>query len=169
MTKRSMRSPLSDAEKHEFWGDFADHEEALLDEVEARWGDSDAYAESARRVSSYGAAQWRQITTANAAIERRIAELMDAGRAPTSVEAMDVAEAQRAHIDRWFYPMDHDFQVLKSALYVEDPRFRAGIEENTRPGAAEWLRAAIIANAARRGAGGRPTEPTHRTTEHLEE
>ena len=74
---------------------------------------------------------------------------MDAGTPPTSPEAMDVAEAQRIHIDRWFYPMDHDFQVLKSDLYVDDPRFRAGIEENTRPGAAEWLQAAIIANAAR--------------------
>lgn len=149
MTKRKMQSPLSAGEKRELWGAFADQEQDLLDEVEARWGDSEAYEESSRRVSAYGRAEWEKINAANARIEHRIAELMDAGYEPTSDEAMDVAEAQRAHIDRWFYPMDHAFQVLKSALYVEDPRFRAGIEENTRPGAAEWLRDAIAANAAR--------------------
>lgn len=146
-----MQSPLSGAEKRELWGEFADHEEELLDEVQARWGDSAAYEESARRVSQYGRKEWELINAANAQIEIRIAELMDARCSPASEEAMAVAEAQRAHIDRWFYPMDHAFQVLKSALYVDDPRFRAGIEENTRPGAAEWLRDAIVANAARHG------------------
>lgn len=62
---------------------------------------------------------------------------------------MDAAEAQRVHISRWFYSMDHDFHVQKSYLYVQDARFRAGIEENTRPGAADWLQAAIFANAQR--------------------
>lgn len=157
MTKRKMQSPLSAAERKEAWGAFADDAEELLDEVEARWGDTDAYQESARRVSAYGTSEWVRINAANADIERRIAELMDAGVAPSDDAAMDVAEDQRAHIDRWFYPMDHAFQVLKSALYVEDPRFRAGIEENTRPGAAEWLRAAIIANATRHGAEAEPT------------
>jgi hypothetical protein len=142
-------SCLPRQEKREAWGAFAKEEDRLLDEVEARWGDSAAYQESARRVSSYGKSEWEEINAGNAAIERRIADLMDAGSPPTCSEAMDVAEAQRVHIDRWFYPMDYEFQVLKSARYVEDPRFRAGIEENTRPGAAEWLRAAIIANAAR--------------------
>lgn len=140
---------MSPAEKREHWGAFADREEELLDEVAARWGDSDAYQESARKVSTYTAADWAQINTSNAAVESRISELIDAGTDPTSEEAMDVAEAQRVHISRWFYAMDHDFHVQKSFLYVQDARFRAGIEEKTRPGAAEWLQAAIIANAGR--------------------
>ena len=144
-----MRSPLSDAEKRELWGDFTDHEEEYLDEVEARWGDTDAYAQSARRVSRYGREEWEQINQGNAAIEARIRELMDAGVEPSSPEAMDVAEAQRRHISRWFYEMDHAFHVQKSALYVHEPKFRAGIERSTRPGAAEWLQIAIHANADR--------------------
>lgn len=152
MTKRKLQSPLSDQEKRELWGSFADQEDELLDEVEARWGGTNAYEESARRVAAYRAEDWERINAANAEIERRIRELMDAQCDPTSDEAMAVAEDQRRHIDRWFYPMDHAFQVLKSDLYVGDPRFRAGIEENTRPGAAEWLQAAIIANAARHDA-----------------
>lgn len=151
-----MRSPLSDSEKREVWGDFADREDELLNEVESRWGDSFAYEQSAQRVSAYDKKDWEEINASNAAIERRIAELMDAGCPPASEEAMDVAEAQRVHISRWFYAMDHEFHVQKSALYVDDPRFRAGIEENTRPGAAEWLQIAIIANAARTREAGTP-------------
>lgn len=140
---------MSDGDKREVWGSFADNEHELLAEVEERWGDTDAYAESARRVARYDKAAWERINADNAAIERSIAELMDAGADPTGEEAMDVAEAQRVHIGRWFYPMDHQFHVQKSELYVQDQRFRAGIEQNTRPGAAEWLQAAIVANAAR--------------------
>lgn len=71
---------------------------------------------------------------------------------PHDEAAMDVAEAQRQRIAHWFYDMSHEFHVQKSDLYVEDPRFRAGIEENTRPGAAEWLAAAIRGNAERAAA-----------------
>ena len=149
MSKRRMHSPMSEADKREQWGAFADREDELLDEVESRWGDTAAYEESARKVSTYTKEDWGQINASNAAIERRILELMDAGVPPTSDEAMDVAEEQRLHISRWFYVMDHAFHVQKIELYVKDPRFRAGIEEHTCPGAAEWLQAAIIANATR--------------------
>lgn len=144
-----MRSPMTEAEKREVWGEWTDHEDEYLDEVEERWGDTDAYAQSAQRVASYGKAEWERINRDNAAIEARIRELMDAGVDPTDEAAMDVAEAQRQHISRWFYAMTHEFHVQKSYLYVEDPRFRQGIEENTRPGAAEWLGEAIRANAER--------------------
>jgi len=77
---------------------------------------------------------------------------MDRGVAPDSLEAMDAAEAQRLHISKWFYEMDHAFHVQKSDLYVNEPKFRKGIERNTRPGAAKWLQAAIVANAARAAA-----------------
>ena len=100
-------------------------------------------------LARYGTVEWEHINRDNAAIESRIRELMDAGVDPASTEAMDVAEAQRRHISYWFYEMDHDFHVQKSDLYVHDTRFRAGIEKNTRPGAAEWLQVAITANADR--------------------
>lgn len=73
---------------------------------------------------------------------------MAAGADPRGTDAMDVAEPSRLHVSRWFYEMDHDFHVGKSELYVQDARFRQGIEENTAP-AAEWSRSAIIANAER--------------------
>ncbi|MFS1298975.1 TipAS antibiotic-recognition domain-containing protein [Streptosporangium longisporum] len=149
MNDRRIRSPLTPEEKREVWGEFAGREEEYLDEVQQRWGDSTAYEQSAKRVAAYGREQWERINRDNAAIEARIRELMDAGEDPSGEAAMDVAEAQRRHIARWFYDMTHEFHVRKSDLYVDDPRFRAGVETNTRPGAAEWLRTAIRANAAR--------------------
>ena len=146
---RRMQSPMSKEDKREQWGEFADREDELLGEVEARWGDTAAFQESAKKVAGYTKEDWAQINASNAAIERRIRELMDTGTDPASDEGMDVAEAQRAHISRWFYAMDHEFHVQKSDLYVHDERFRDGIERNTRPGAAEWLQSAIRANAAR--------------------
>ncbi|WP_219507668.1 TipAS antibiotic-recognition domain-containing protein [Nonomuraea ceibae] len=146
---KKMTSPLTAEEKREVWGEWADREEEYLDEVEQRWGDSEAYAQSAKRVATYGKEDWERIKSDNAAIEARIRELMDAGADPAGEAAMDVAEAQRQHISRWFYDTTHDFHVLKGELYVDDPRFRAGIEAGTRPGAAEWLREAIRANAER--------------------
>ncbi|MEV4398992.1 TipAS antibiotic-recognition domain-containing protein [Nonomuraea sp. NPDC049607] len=153
MSDKKIRSPLSEEDKCEVWGEWADHEDEYLDEVEQRWGSGTAYAQSAKRVAAYDKKQWEQINRDNAAIEARIRELMDAGADPTSEAAMDVAESQLRHIARWFYDMTHEFHVQKSYLYVEDPRYRAGIEANTRRGAAEWLQKAIKANAARAAEG----------------
>lgn len=147
-----MQSPMSDDDKRAVWGEWAEKEDEYLGEVEQRWGDTDAYAQSAKRVAKYGKAEWEQINRDNAAVEARIRELMDAGVDPHAEAAMDAAEAQRQHIQRWFYDMTHEFHVQKSYLYVEDPRFRAGIEKNTRPGAAEWLAEAIRANSERAAA-----------------
>ncbi|MFD9950208.1 TipAS antibiotic-recognition domain-containing protein [Nonomuraea sp. NPDC059023] len=152
MSDKKIQSPLTDADKREVWGEWAEKEDQHLREVEQRWGDSDAYSQTAKRVARYGKREWEQINDDNAVIEARIRDLMDAGADPEGEAAMDVAEAQRTHVSRWFYDMSHEFHVLKSQLYVDDPRYRAGIEDNTRPGAAEWLQAAITANATRAAA-----------------
>ena len=150
MTKnKRMSSPLTPEQKKAAWGGFAAKEGELLDEVAERWGETSEYEQSARRVARYGPADWDEINASNARVEERIRAAMDAGVDPASEEGMDVAEAQREHIVRWFYDMNHDFHVLKSDLYVQDARFRDGIEKNTRPGAAEWLQSAIIANRQR--------------------
>ncbi|WP_165949425.1 TipAS antibiotic-recognition domain-containing protein [Kribbella turkmenica] len=151
MTRRSLRSPMSAGEKKRVWGEFAARETEYLDEVADRWGGSGAYAQTARRVATYGEAEWEQINREYAGIEARIRELMEAGTEPTDPAAMDVAEAQRQHVCRWYYPMTHDLQVRKSELFLFDPRYRGPLEEKTRPGAPEWLAAAVEANATRAG------------------
>lgn len=115
-------------------------------EAEFRWGESDRYAESRRRTSSYGKAQWDAIQAEAGAIYEELAALMREGASAESEEAMALAERHREHIDRWFYPCDHWMQSRLAEMYVYDERFTA-FYEKIAPGLAAYLANAIDANA----------------------
>ncbi|HET7822013.1 MAG TPA: TipAS antibiotic-recognition domain-containing protein, partial [Ornithinibacter sp.] len=70
------------------------------------------------------------------------------GAPATSVEAMDAAEAHRAHIERWFYDLDHEFHRGLADMYLADPRFTKTYEDQAR-GLAQYVHDAIHANADR--------------------
>lgn len=118
------------------------------EEAEERWGDTEAYRESARRTKGYTKDDWRAIKGELSAIEEHLATLLRRGVAPDSDEATAAAERARLHIDRWFYPCSHEMHVSLGAMYVDDPRFTAHYDE-TEPGLAVFVRDAIAANAAR--------------------
>ena len=70
------------------------------------------------------------------------------GAPATSTEAMDAAEAHRAHIERWFYDLDHGFHRGLADMYLADPRFTKTYED-LAPGLAQYVHDAIHANADR--------------------
>jgi DNA-binding transcriptional MerR regulator len=115
------------------------------DEVKERWGDSDAYKESARRTKGYGKAEWQQIKDEAQAITLRLAELMQAGVAPGAPEVQEVIARHREHISRWFYPCSVEIQKGLGEMYVADPRFTENIDR-TAPGLARFWRDAIAAS-----------------------
>jgi MerR family transcriptional regulator, thiopeptide resistance regulator len=117
-------------------------------EVEQRWGQTEAYQESRRRTARYSKRDWEAIKSEANATFARLADLMTAGIAPDSSEAMDAAEAHRQHIDRWFYPCSPAFHRGLGRLYVDDPRFTANLDKTT-PGLAAYAAAAFAANAER--------------------
>lgn len=124
--------------------DFAEYQ----DEAQQRWGETDAWAESQRRTKRYTKADWEKIKEEGEEANRLIIDALDAGLPADSERAMDAAEAARAHIDRWFYPVDPQFHRNLADMYVLDPRFAATYEQ-MRPGLAQYLRDAIHANADR--------------------
>ena len=69
---------------------------------------------------------------------------------------MDLAERHRAHITKWFYDRTPEIHAGLGQPYVADPRFTASIDE-TAPGLASYLSAAIAANA-KRHAGDDPAQ-----------
>jgi hypothetical protein len=73
---------------------------------------------------------------------------LQSGAAPTSTPAMDAAEAHRAHIERWFYDLDHGFHRGLADMYVADPRFTKTYED-LAPGLAQFVHDAVHANADR--------------------
>jgi MerR family transcriptional regulator, thiopeptide resistance regulator len=118
------------------------------DEARQRWGNTEAYKESARRTRGYTKADWDRIAAEREGIEERMAGLMDAGEPADGRTAMDLAEEARAHIDRWFYPCSPKMHAGLADMYTADARFRAHYDDRA-PGLADYTAAAIRANSAR--------------------
>jgi DNA-binding transcriptional MerR regulator len=140
---------LTPDELKEVFGGFDPGEHQA--EAEARWGDTEAYRESAQRTARYGREEWEAIKAEAEAIEAGFAEALRRGELPDSGAALGLAEAHRQHISRWFYPCSHSMHRGLAELYVSDPRFAAHYDERA-PGLGGFVRAAILANA--RGTGG---------------
>lgn len=128
---------------------FGDHDpDQYVAEVEERWGDTDAYRESARRTKGYTKADWQRIKAEGQAAVDQLVAAMRAGNPADSPEAMDGAEAHRLQIDRNFYPCSYEMQVGLAEMYLADPRFTQTYEK-VAPGLAQYIHDAIKANAAR--------------------
>jgi DNA-binding transcriptional MerR regulator len=153
MEAHTMEIRLTPDERLEVFGSF--DADAHAAEVESRWGDTDAYRESWRRAAGYTKDDWLRIKAESEAVTRRMLDAMTAGLPPTSVQAMDAAEAHRRQIDAGFYPCSLEMHQGLAEMYLADPRFRATYEAMA-PGMAQYVHDAITANAARMGAGDTP-------------
>ena len=146
MEARRMGIALNPDEMFEVFGDHDPTQYA--EEVEQRWGDTDAYKQSQRRTSSYTKDDWLRIKAEGAAAEQRLAAAMAEGLPADSEEAMAAAEDHRLQIDRWFYDLSPDMHRGLGDMYLADPRFEKHYED-VAPGLARYVRDAIHANADR--------------------
>src|SRR3712207_112868 len=98
MEARQMGIQLDPEEMFEVFGDEdpTQHDE----EARERWGETDAYKESQRRVSRYTKDDWLRIKAEGADVEHRFAEALRNGFPADSAEAMEIAEAHRQQISR---------------------------------------------------------------------
>ena len=149
MEARQMGINLEPDEMLEVFGDTdpTEHQE----EAKQQWGESGAWAESQRRVSTYTKDDWKRMRAELAALMADLAAARAEGNLADSQRAMDLAEAHRAHLERWFYDCDYAMHRGLGDLYVNDPRFAANLAKFA-PDLAGYLRDAIAANATRRGA-----------------
>ncbi|MFF3326598.1 MerR family transcriptional regulator [Streptomyces sp. NPDC002889] len=146
MEAKKMGINLTPEERFEVFGDK--DPEHYAQEAEQRWGATEAYAESQRRVPGYTKDDWKRMQDEAADWGARYESLMADGEEPTGERAMALAEEHRRHISRWFYECTYEIHTCLGEMYVADERFRA-FYDRTRPGLAEHLRDAIIANAVR--------------------
>ena len=144
---------MSDQERTDMFGELFDgfDPDDYEDEVQERWGDTEAYKQSAERTKRYGRAEWEQIKVEMDANTGAFVALMDAGVPSDSPEAMALAEAKRAHISKWFYDCPVEFYVNMAAIWVNDPRFTKNIDK-AKPGLAAYSYAAVQALAASKAA-----------------
>lgn len=148
LTTMEGATAMSEEDMFEGLGTFERNEVEHGDEVRERWGDTDAYAESARRTAQYSEQDWSTINDEGEAIEAALAELLAADVAAEDEAAMNVAERHRLHITRWFYPCSHETHATLGEMYVADERFRQHYDQR-REGLAEYARDAILANGLR--------------------
>ncbi|MGP3968407.1 MerR family transcriptional regulator [Streptomyces sp. 6N223] len=146
MEARTMGIRLTPEERFEVFGEFDPGEYG--EEVERRWGGTDAYRESKRRAAAYTKEDWLRIKREGEELNQRLAELMDSGAGAETGAAMDLAEEHRQQICRNFYDCGYELHRGLAELYVADERFTRTYEA-IRPGLAAFLSEAILANAAR--------------------
>lgn len=148
MEAEKMDVKLTAEERLELFGDWLpeDYEE----EARRRWGSTDAYRQSTRRVSSYTKEDWQKIKAEQDEVEARLAELLESGQSPESEASMDAAEAHRKHISRWYYECGYEIHTGLGEMYVADERFRKNYDSRAE-GLSKFVRDSIHANAGRAG------------------
>ncbi|NNF63912.1 MAG: MerR family transcriptional regulator [Acidimicrobiia bacterium] len=116
-------------------------------EAKERWGDTEAYAHSQKRLSGYSKEDVEAAKQEAEDIAARFGELMRSGASSDSPQAVQLAEAHRLHIDRWWYPCSKQMHANLGDLYVQDQRFTDYWDKH-EPGLARFVSEAITANAA---------------------
>ena len=138
--------PATPEEMKELLGDgFSDE---YQQEAQERWGDTDAWKQSASRTKRYTKADWASVKAEMEAVNTALADALRSGQPATSEAAMDAAEQHRLHILDRFYDLDHTFHRALADMYVADPRFTKTYEV-LAPGLAAYVHDAIHANADR--------------------
>lgn len=138
--------PATTEELKDLFGDgFSEEDQA---EAQERWGQTDAWKQSAARTKKYTKDDFARIKAEGDAVNAALVAALTSGLAATSPQAMEAAEAHRAHIARWFYDLDHTFHRGLADMYIADPRFTQTYED-LAPGLAAYVHDAIHANADR--------------------
>ncbi|MEO7420995.1 MAG: MerR family transcriptional regulator [Ornithinibacter sp.] len=138
--------PATTEDLREMFGDAFGDDYAV--EAQERWGDSDAWRQSAGRTKGYTTQDWAVIKDEQDGVNAALVSAFASGTPATSDRAMDAAEAHRGQIERWFYDLDHRLHRTIADMYVADPRFTKTYED-LAPGLAAYVRDAIHANADR--------------------
>jgi MerR family transcriptional regulator, thiopeptide resistance regulator len=141
MEAHAMGIRLTPDEMFEVFGDDDPTEHAA--EAEQRWGDTDAYRESARRTSAYSKDDWLRIRSEADAITRAFATAMQGGHPADSAEALAAARAHRAHIAQTYYALTPEMHRGLAEMYVADERFRRTYDD-VAPGLAQYVRDAVM-------------------------
>ena len=123
-------------------------QDIYANEAKEKWGDTDAYKESQKRLASYSK---DEIATAQLAMQNatnQVLTAMLAGLPANSEAAMAGAEAHRKSISDYWYECSFEIHKGLATMYLADPRFTAHYE-NQQVGLAKYIHDAILANAAK--------------------
>ena len=115
-------------------------------EAKERWGQTDAYKESQKRLAGYSKEDIAKAQLAMQDATNLVLAAMQAGLPAESAEAMAGAEAHRRSISDYWYECTYEIHTGLATMYLADPRFTAHYE-GQQAGLAKYIHDAIMANA----------------------
>jgi DNA-binding transcriptional MerR regulator len=131
---------------------YAGFDKAEIEKVKAeakeRWGGTEAYAQSQRRVAKMSRDEWAKVIAEGEAVDRAAAEAMRRGDDPASASAQSIMARKFEHLRAFYEPTPEMFAGL-GRMYVEDERFKKRYEDLAH-GLADYLGRAMAAFAAGR-------------------
>ncbi|MER6443772.1 MerR family transcriptional regulator [Streptomyces venezuelae] len=143
---------LTPQERFEVFGEVA-FDLSYATDAQSKWQDSAGHRESMTRAAAHTKKDWKQLMGEAAAWRAEFLRVFDDGEPSDGERAMDIAEAHRLHVSRWFTPCPPDMHLRIADDFAEDPRAFALVVPATqqRPGLAAYLARAAYANASRTG------------------
>ncbi|WP_454295369.1 MerR family transcriptional regulator [Salana multivorans] len=119
------------------------------DEAQEAWGGSDQWRQFEQNAAALTSEERLALQESGTALYEEVAEVMRASVDPASPVGIALAERHREMIGN-LYDCTPSMHVLLARMFVEDPRFRASIDQ-PEPGLSVWLGDAIRAAARARG------------------
>ena len=113
-------------------------------EARERWGDTDAYKESATRTSKYTQEDFYAAKVDQEAATELFVYAYGNSLSVTSEKAQEAVRAHRAAITKWFYECSVEVQKQLAVMYIADPRFKEYYDGRVR-GLAQYVHDAIQA------------------------
>ena len=113
-------------------------------ELQERWGDTDAYRQSKSKTSKYSKEDFEAAKVDQEAATELFVSAFGNGLPVNSAEAQNAVRAHREAISKWFYECSVEMQKQLALLYIEDPRFKEYYESRNR-GLAQYIHDAIVA------------------------
>ncbi len=99
------------------------------EEVKERWGNTQAYHESAKKTAQYGKREWAEISANNDRIYTGFAHLAKEGADPAEQPAQQLVADWQGSITKYFYHCSDEILAGLGEMYVADERFTKNIDQ----------------------------------------
>ena len=111
-------------------------------EVQERWGDTDAYRQSKSKTSKYSKDDFEAAKVDQEAATELFVYAFGNSLPIDSPKAQAAVKAHRDAITKWFYECSVEMQKNLALMYIEDPRFKEYYDGRVR-GLAQYVHDAI--------------------------
>lgn len=96
-------------------------------EVESRWGNTEAYAQSKEKTAKYSKDDWAEIMSKSDAIMKKFANKI--GEEPESIEVQELVEEWKNFITQTYYDCTLEILAGLGEMYIADERFTTNIDK----------------------------------------